>query len=145
MRIIVLEGNEKYLPLAKQLEPLLLESQLRASYMLDGESNCGEVAAFAFTCATAAGHKARLLRGKVYRHDGRLDFADGGHCWVKLADGTVIDGSGADRIRIHNPEQTGERFISILSNNNRRPLMRNAKYLRPIIDAIQTGLRAEAA
>lgn len=138
MLIRVLEGNEQYVPIAQQAAGFLSEMLSKSTTLKDGQGNCGQIAGIVHGCARAAGHKARLLGGKVYKRDGSLDFGDGGHYWVELPDGTVIDGTGTDTIRVHRPDQTGERFIPILKWNGRRPSMKGAKTLLSLSKAIQT-------
>lgn len=142
VRILVWEGNGQHTAIAQQAAGFFAELLAQDQTLLDGQGNCGEIAAIVHGCATAAGYKARLLGGKVFRHDGRLDFGDGGHYWVEMPDGTIIDGVGTDTIRIHRPEQTGGRFIPILKGGASRPSVRAARGWKPLSKSVQVRIKA---
>lgn len=146
IEILVLNegGCEKYAPLAEQAAELFADLLRKPEFnLLDGFGNCGEIGAVVHGCARAAGYNSRLMGGKVIRHDGSLDFGDGGHFWVEMPDGIVIDGANSAIIRIIRPELLGQRFIPILTRKKRRPSMKTVKRWEVVSRSVEAMLRRD--
>lgn len=90
---------------------------------------------------TNAGYKARLFGGNCLDADGQAPFGKrGGHFWVELPDGTVIDGACTNRVQIYRPEIVGYRMIPIIGNRRGAACMRKTKTLLDLSAKIQEAI-----
>ncbi|WKL27437.1 transglutaminase domain-containing protein [Sinorhizobium meliloti] len=108
------------------------------TYLKDGQGNCGVISAVVHAVATSAGYKARLLGGNCLDRDGRAPFGRrGGHFWVEMPDGTVIDGAGTNRIQVYLPDVIGYRMIPVIGYRRGAACMRNTRTWLDLSDTIQ--------
>jgi hypothetical protein len=142
VRIIhVGEANPAYLPLAEQIADILASFLNAHAYMRDGQGNCGEVSAIAHAVATCAGYKPRLIGGNCLDAEGKAPFGmRGGHYWVEMPDGVIIDGAGTDRIQIYRPESVGYRMIPIIGYRRGAASMRKARTWLDLSKTIQEAI-----
>nr|KZA97476.1 hypothetical protein A4A59_04815 [Rhizobium leguminosarum] len=147
VRIIHVErANPAYLPLAEQIADILASFLSAHAYMRDGQGNCGEVSAIAHAVATCAGYKPRLLGGNCLDAEGQAPFGRrGGHYWVEMPDGVVIDGAGSNRVQIYRPEATGYRLIPIVGYRRGGACMRKAKTWLDLSATIQKAIAKQGA
>ncbi|MFC3165308.1 hypothetical protein [Ciceribacter thiooxidans] len=129
VRVILVQGAAaRYMPLAKQIAEHLLNFLNNFPYLRDGQGNCGEVAAIAHAVATCAGYEPRLLGGNCLDANGRAPFGRrGGHYWVEMPDGTVIDGAGTNRVQVYRPGDLNLRMIPIVGYRRGAACMRKVK------------------
>lgn len=147
VRIIHVEGaNPAYLPLAERTADILTSFLNAHPYMRDGQGNCGEVAAIAHAIATCAGYKPRLLGGNCLDADGQAPFGTrGGHYWVEMPEGVVIDGAGTNRVQIYRPEPLKYRMIPIVGYRRGAACMRKAKEWLDLSTTIQRAIAKKGA
>lgn len=147
VRIIhVGNANPSYVPLAEQIASILTSLLLEHAYMRDGRGNCGEVSYIAHAVATRAGYSPRLLGGNCFDSEGNAPFGKrGGHYWVEMPDGVVIDGAGTNRINIYRPESLGYRMIPILGNRRGAACMRKAKTWLDLSVTLQKAMAEKGA
>jgi hypothetical protein len=147
VRIIHVEGtNPSYVPLAEEMACILTSFLLEHAYMRDGRGNCGEVSAIAHAVATRAGYSPRLLGGNCFDAEGKAPFGKrGGHYWVEMPDGVVIDGAGTNRINIYRPDVLSYRMIPILGNRRGAACMRKAKTWLDLSVTLQKAMAEKGA
>lgn len=144
--IHVADANASYVPLAEQIASIFTSFLLENDYMRDGRGNCGEVSAIAHAVASRAGYNARLLGGNCFDAEGDAPFGKrGGHFWVEMPDGVVIDGAGTNRINIYRPETVGYRMIPILGNRRGAACMRKAKHWLDLSVTLQKAMAEKGA
>jgi hypothetical protein len=139
VRVILVEGADpKYLPLAEQASDIFKPYLIDFPHLSDGQGNCGLISAITHAVATSAGYKPRLLGGNCLNRDGRAPFGRrGGHYWVEMPDGTVIDGAGTNRVQVYRPEAVGYRMIPVLGYRRDGACMRKVKTWLDLSDTIQ--------
>lgn len=147
VQIIHVEGaNPLYAPLAEQIADILASFLKNHAYMGDGQGNCGEVSAIAHAVAMCAGYKPRLIGGNCLNAEGEAPFGRrGGHYWVEMPDGVVIDGAGTNRVQIYRPEAVGYRMIPIIGYRRGGACMRKAKTWLDLSVTIQKAIAEKGA
>lgn len=134
------EENPLYVPIAGQIANILATFLKDHAYMRDGQGNCGEVAAITHAVATCAGFSPRLLGGNCLNAEGRAPFGRrGGHYWVEMPDGIVIDGAYTNHVNIYRPEVVGYRMIPIIANR-KAACMRKAKVWLDLSVTLQNAI-----
>lgn len=140
------DANPLYLPLADQIADILANALDTVSYLRDGQGNCGVVSAIAHAVATCAGYKPRLLGGNCVNAKGEAPFGQrGGHYWVEMPDGVVIDGAGTNRVQIYCPETVGLRMVPIIGLRRGAACMRKTKRLLGLSTTIQRRIAKDGA
>lgn len=142
VRVNYVEGaNPDYLPLAQQIADMLTIFLIDNEYMRDGQGNCGEVSAITHAVATCAGYQPRLLAGNCLDAEGKAPFGKrGGHYWVEMPDGVVIDGAYTNHVNVYRPEAVGYRMIPIIGYRRGGACMRKAKTWLDVSAALQRGI-----
>lgn len=135
------DANPLYLPLAEKIAVIFADLLDNFAYLRDGKGNCGTVSAITHAVATAEGYEPRLYGGNCITSDGHAPFGRlGGHYWVEMPDGVVIDGAGTNRVQIYEPAAVGLRMIPVLGFRRGAACMRKTKRLLELSDAIQKNL-----
>lgn len=146
VKVILVSGADAaYVPLAKRAADYLSRFLATQAWLNDGQGNCGVISAILHAVTTSAGYKARLLGGNCIDLEGQAPFGRrGGHFWVALPDGTVMDGAGTNRIQIYRPETVGLRMIPVIGHRNGAACMRKTKTLLELSSTVQKAISAKS-
>jgi hypothetical protein len=138
--VTIIEGNEDYEELAR-LTAWAYRMLLNFDPELhDGLGNCLCVAALAHGVARALDLKPKLYGGQVF--DGsRPCYSVGGHYWVEVARGVIVDSPRPNLLMIGTAAQRAHRYVPLGNARGSNASMRKARKLRGLSDSTCKRMR----